>query len=67
MICNFASHGVCIDFDNQQMYYLINFYFFVTSVGQPKSVVAWYLGTFLDFPISKNLRIIIRLYILLYF
>ena len=45
----FTSHGICINFDNQQIYYLINLYFFVACVGQPKSVLTRYLGTLLGF------------------
>ena len=47
--CSFTSHGICINFDNQQIYYLINLYFFVACVGQPKSVLTRYLGTLLGF------------------
>ena len=35
---NFTSHGIGINFDNQQIYYLITLYFFIACVGQPKSV-----------------------------
>ena len=37
--CNFMSDGICMNFENQQIYYLINIYFFVARVGQPKSVL----------------------------
>ena len=48
-ICNFTSHGICINSDNQQIYYLINIYFFVACVGPPKSVLTKYLGILLGF------------------
>ena len=46
-MCNFSSYGICINLDNQQIYYLTNHYFFVASVGQPLSVLTKYLGTWL--------------------
>ena len=48
-LCNFTSHGICIDFDNQQIFYLINLYFYAACMGHPKSVLTRYLGTFLGF------------------
>ena len=39
----------CIDFDNQQIYYSINLYFFVNCVGQLKLIVKRHLGTLMDF------------------
>ena len=50
-LCNFTSHGICIDFDNQQIY-LLNLYFFIACMGQLdilKPVFTKYLGTFLGF------------------
>ena len=44
-----ALHDICISFENQQIYYFINLYFFVACVGQPKSVLTRYLGALLDF------------------
>ena len=49
IICNFTSHGICINFDKQQIFYLINTYFFVVCVGQRKSVLTRYLGTLSGF------------------
>ena len=40
-------------FDNQQIYYLINLYFFVAYLGQLKSVLTRYLGTLLAFKIMS--------------
>ena len=51
-LCNFTSHGICIDFDNQQIQYLINLYFFVARMGQLdilRSIFTKYFGTFLGF------------------
>ena len=48
-VCNFTSHGICINFDQQQIYYLTNLHFFVAFVGQPKSVLTRYLGTLFGF------------------
>ena len=48
-ICNFTLRGICINFDNQQIYSLINLYFLAACLGQPKSVLTRYLGTFLGF------------------
>ena len=48
-VANFILHGICIDFGNQKIYYLINLYFFVAYMGQPKSVLTRCLGTFLGF------------------
>ena len=58
--CSFTSHGICINFDNQQIYYLINLYFFVACVGQPKSVLTRCLGTLLDFQNYQLLDIILQ-------
>ena len=44
-LCNFTPHGICIE----QIYCLINLYYFLTCVGHPKSVLTWYLGTLFDF------------------
>ena len=44
-LCNFTSNGICIE----QIYYLINLYFFVVCMGHPKSVVTQYLGTLQGF------------------
>ena len=52
-VCNFTSHGICINFDNQQVYYLVNLYFFVACVGQPESVLTRYLRTLLGFQIYE--------------
>ena len=49
IICNFVSHGICINFDKQQVFYLINTYFFVVCVGQRKSLLTRYLGTLSGF------------------
>ena len=38
---NFTSHGICANFGNQQIYYLINIYFLVVCLRQQKSVVTW--------------------------
>ena len=38
-LCNFTSHGICINFGNQQIYYLINLYVFVACLRKSKSVV----------------------------
>ena len=43
------SHGICIKFDNQKIYYSINLYFFVACAGQPKPVLTRYPGTLLGF------------------
>ena len=48
-VCNFTSLHICINFDQQQIYYLTNLYFFVAFVGQPKSVLTRYLGTLFGF------------------
>ena len=40
---------ICIIFDNQQIYYLINLYVFVACVGQPKFVLTRYLRILLGF------------------
>ena len=54
ILCNFTSRGICINFDNQQqIYYLINLYFCVACMGQPRSVVTWYEGTLWTFKHSK--------------
>ena len=59
MLCffigSFTSHGICINLDNQQIYYLVNLYFFVAYVGQPKPVLTRYLGTLLGFQNSDLL------------
>ena len=59
LLCSFLSHGICINFDNQQIYYLINPYFFVACVVQPKSVLTRYLGTLLGFQSYKLLDFIL--------
>ena len=56
----FYIKGICINFDNQQIYYLINLYFFVACVGQPKSVLTRYLGTLLGFQNYELLDFILR-------
>ena len=58
--CNFTSHGICINFDNQQIYYLINLYFFVACVGQWKSILTRYLGTLSGFQNYELLDFILQ-------
>ena len=45
----FTSHGICTNFDNQQIYYLISIYFSLACVWHLKSVLARYLRTSLGF------------------
>ena len=47
LTCNFTQNSICINFDNQQIYYLINLYFFIACVGQ--SALTRYLRTLLGF------------------
>ena len=47
-------------FDNQQIYYLINLYFFVACLGQLKSVLTRYLGTLLGFQNYELLDFILQ-------
>ena len=58
--CNFTSHGICISFHNQQIYYLNNLYFFVACVGEPKSVLTRFLGTLLGFQNYELLDFILQ-------
>ena len=56
----FTWHGICINFNNQQIYYLINLHFFVACVVQPKSVLMRYLETLLDFQNYEFLDFILQ-------
>ena len=47
--CNFTSHGICINSGNQQIDYLVSFYFFVACMEQLNPIVKRYLATLLDF------------------
>ena len=47
-------------FDNQQIYYLINLYFFVACLGQLKSVLTRYLVTLLGFQNYELLDFILQ-------
>ena len=58
-ICNFTPHGICINFGNQHIYYLINLYFFVACAGQPKPLLTRYLGTMSGFQNYKLLDFIL--------
>ena len=58
--CNFTSHGICINFENQQIYNLNNLSFFVACVGEPKSVLTRFLGTLLGFQNYELLDFILQ-------
>ena len=59
----FTWHGICINFNNQQIYYLINLHFFVACVVQPKSVLSRYLETLLGFQNYELLDFILQCYL----